>query len=996
MPAPTLLDVAAAIADGTAIDWEEIDNRFPGSSSLAERARLIERVAEIHTALPPASSFSESLRGTATHDRDERSDSIPATWGTLAIIDRIGGGTFGNVYRAHDPRLNRHVALKLLKRKDRRESAVIEEGQLLARVRHPNIVTVYGAERVDGRVGLWMELIEGQTLEQELTARGPFPPSEVLRIGLDLARALGAVHRAGLLHRDVKAQNVMRDADGRVLLTDFGAGREVAPADEQTQGPDLAGTPLYLAPEVLAGGPASPAADLYSLGVLLFRLATHSFPVQARSLRDLRDAHARHVARSVATARRDIPRRLAKVIDRALHRNPSMRYTTAGEFESALAACAQPRFSRHWAGAAAATILLATAVAVWSWRTSAAPARLGFAPHDVILITAFDNRTSDSLFNGAVEYALERELSASDVVGLVSGERVDDALRLMKRPPDTTVDRAVGREVAVRDGQIKALLAGRLEKLGSTYVLTAQLIDPANDSIVTTITEEAADGAVGEALKRAATRVRLALGERHERITGINRQNEPVSTRSLKAFQLYQEASQLQRQGRFEAALELARRSVAEDPEFATGWILVAWTAVAKAGAAIPGALQQPHFRAVRDDIRPALDHALRLADTLPEWERLWVLGSYHSLSLEPARAIPFYEALLQFRPDHHHAARNLQIELRRLGRHDERMRIAKKYADQRPNSLPLNFDAAALIVERSRKVEEAKPFIDRVRRLLPPVESDEQLSRRAWLEWLPMYVAWESGDVDEVLTGINRVREQLPTHPVALQRLHEYAIGDFLAALGQLKVGEHHHMRGLPPGVDRAWEAAHFAYVRNDLGTVRRLMPSLDFNRFGPRTMLLMRAGLVEQARTVLQSTTLRREADETARDLAQAELMLYDGRLAQAAPLLRQAVATLRDGTTVDYYAGCESLATALKQLNQTDDAIAALEECESEPPRYTGANLFRATHWLRLKLRLADEYRQVGRADDARRHEHELHKRLTYAEPDNPLLRQLQQRQ
>ncbi len=225
-----LIEVAAAIADGSPVDWGALDPPF--SEAFALPARVVERIAQVHARIPPVETFGSSLHkslaGVCLPGDAAAPSETPVTWGALTIVEKIGRGTFGDVYRAHDRRLNRFVALKLLRRKDSLESAVIEEGQLMARVRHPNVVTVYGAERIDARVGMWMQFVDGPTLEEELKTRGPFTADEVAQAGTQLAQALGAVHRAGLLHRDVKAQNAMRDADGRVLLTDFGTGRELS------------------------------------------------------------------------------------------------------------------------------------------------------------------------------------------------------------------------------------------------------------------------------------------------------------------------------------------------------------------------------------------------------------------------------------------------------------------------------------------------------------------------------------------------------------------------------------------------------------------------------------------------------------------------------------------------------------------------------------------------------------------------------------------------
>jgi serine/threonine-protein kinase len=330
-------ELAAAIADGKPIDWSDAGRTSVGlSARLARRARVVERIAQIHASFPPPASFANSLHQSLLHVSDSPDNAGKLlTWGPLTIVERLGAGTFGEVYRAQDPRLNRQVALKLLRRRDRRSMTVVEEGQLMARVRHPNVVTVYGAERIDGRVGLWMEYVDGPTLDQELKTRGPLAPEAVAQVGVELCRALDAVHRAGLVHRDVKAQNVMRDADGRVLLTDFGAGRDLVEIGATT-GIELAGTPLYLAPEVLSGQPASPASDIYSLGVLLFYLVTGSFPVHGRSLDDIREAHADHRAASITALRPHLPRGLCACVARAIDRDPARRFASAIEMEAAL------------------------------------------------------------------------------------------------------------------------------------------------------------------------------------------------------------------------------------------------------------------------------------------------------------------------------------------------------------------------------------------------------------------------------------------------------------------------------------------------------------------------------------------------------------------------------------------------------------------------------------------------------------------------------------
>jgi serine/threonine-protein kinase len=248
----------------------------------------------------------------------------------------VGRGAFGEVFRAWDPRLDREVALKILDADpSTTDSDVIAEGRLLARVRHPNVVVAYGAERIEGRVGIWTEFVHGRTLEDALHEDGPFPAAAAIAVGVEVCRALAAVHDAGLLHRDIKAQNVMCEDGGRIVLMDLGAGTERWLHDAALDR-DMAGTPLYVAPEVLNGGSATPQADLYSVGVLLYHLLTGNFPVRGQSLDEIREAHQRARNVSLAIARPDLPRALVLVIERALDRDPDRRYAGAEALQSAL------------------------------------------------------------------------------------------------------------------------------------------------------------------------------------------------------------------------------------------------------------------------------------------------------------------------------------------------------------------------------------------------------------------------------------------------------------------------------------------------------------------------------------------------------------------------------------------------------------------------------------------------------------------------------------
>src|SRR5262245_19271438 len=337
-----VLEAARAIAAGRRVDWASIESSGELSESLAallKELKVVEGIAELHRSLPdPVSPLSDSVLSSVSAPTVETAASAPeATWGSLRLLECVGEGAFGDVFRAWDPRLDRDVALKLLRRPDSQHdsvgSLVVDEGRLLARVRHPNVVTVYGADRIDDRVGLWMEFVRGRTLEAVLREHGAVGAKEAALIGLDVCRALSAVHRAGLIHRDIKAHNVMREAGGRIVLMDFGTGRE----DLGDRHAELAGTPLYLAPEVFAGRTATTRSDIYSVGVLLFHLATGSYPVKGRTVGDLRDGHAAGRRTWLRDERPDLPDRFVQAVERALAVEPDERYESAGAMEAALA-----------------------------------------------------------------------------------------------------------------------------------------------------------------------------------------------------------------------------------------------------------------------------------------------------------------------------------------------------------------------------------------------------------------------------------------------------------------------------------------------------------------------------------------------------------------------------------------------------------------------------------------------------------------------------------
>jgi eukaryotic-like serine/threonine-protein kinase len=465
-PTSRIVALAEAVADGQPADWDEAESSATDEVERVAIARLrvLASVGELFTAVTFSARHSGAVR-----------DVLPpgTIWGSLRILAHVGQGRYGNVYRAWDPALERDVALKLLfetSPDDGSGSGVVHEGRLMARVHHPNVVAIHGAQRIDGLTGLWMEFIEGRTLADELAERGPFAPEEIAQVGVELCRALDAVHHAGLVHRDVKAQNVLRDRDGRIVLGDFGTGRDLDD-DDETAG-TLAGTPAYVAPEIFAGSTATPQSDLYSLGALLFRLATGTFPVTGRSLRDLRDAHARGVRTTVTTLRPDLPPGLAATIDTALEPDRKRRFRSATDLRQALeASVSQPRPAGTTRGRlvyAAVSLVLLTAVATGSWMLRGGPDRW-FAEGNWALLGEVENRTGEAVFDGTLRVALERELSRSTVINVVpileaSLDRQQEAIEALADQPASGIAPRV-------------LLAGNIAPRSGGYLVNVRVTD---------------------------------------------------------------------------------------------------------------------------------------------------------------------------------------------------------------------------------------------------------------------------------------------------------------------------------------------------------------------------------------------------------------------------------------------------------------------------------------------------------------------------------------
>jgi serine/threonine-protein kinase len=430
-----VIQLASAIVDATGPDWAAAESTAVNADvrRLIRELRVVAALAAVHRESPPAPAL--PLTAGAPSDTLRK-------WGPLLLRGTVGQGHFGTVYLAWDEALERQVALKLL-RETSRAGEIVQEGRLLARVRHPNVVTVYGVDRHDGVVGLWMEFVDGFTLARVLATRGALDPREAALVGIDLCRAVAAVHKAGLVHRDIKAHNVMREGSGRIVLMDFGAGG--LRTERSGPGP-AAGTPLYLAPELFAGGPATIASDVYSLGVLLFHLVTMRYPVEGATLEQIAAAHVRRQRYHLGELRPDLPDSFSTIVERALDHDPARRYRTCDEMQRDLRDAAQQYGSLQI--------------------SAEAPDRLGRTTSVAVL--PFANLGPDR----DVEY-----LSSGLADELLTGLGKVPGLRLVSR---TSAAHAAGAETDIRRLcrrlGVNAVIEGTVRKSADRVRITAQLV----------------------------------------------------------------------------------------------------------------------------------------------------------------------------------------------------------------------------------------------------------------------------------------------------------------------------------------------------------------------------------------------------------------------------------------------------------------------------------------------------------------------------------------
>ena len=362
-------NIARAWTDQEPVDWQAAEREGGLTAVQLEQLRALDEMTL-------------ALRRVLRDARDNGAADMLFRWGPLEVRRRIGAGVQAEIYEAWDPLLAQAVALKLFRGDAVHGSSIaqqLREVRALAKVRHRNVVSVFGAAEHDGRFGIWTELVEGRTLEQQLADDGPFAIDDALAVGRDVLRALIAVHAQGFVHGDVKTSNVLRERGGRIVLADFGACRL---HEEGNQLASIPGSPHYLPPEALRGEDAGVGGDVYAAAVLLYRLLGGRYPHAGETAEELVRAVQTAQPQPLASARSDVPEALSRLLARALAPERSARLSDAAQLLEELGDLARARHppaqSRRIRTALVAGVLLAAGLATAAWfREQYAPSAAG-------------------------------------------------------------------------------------------------------------------------------------------------------------------------------------------------------------------------------------------------------------------------------------------------------------------------------------------------------------------------------------------------------------------------------------------------------------------------------------------------------------------------------------------------------------------------------------------------------------------------------------------